>query len=497
MTADEFAGDKWVWTEERIKRFGYRVVDTVADYLTSLRERPVFQPFPLDLGDRYLGPEHPPDSGDSADAILDTFLSEIAPFPFGNGHPRFYGWVNSPPAVISIFAEMLAAAMNPSCAGGNHAAIYVEHQVLNWFKRLLGFPPQSAGLLVSGASMAALTSLAVARHARCGFDVRSRGMQAAQARLRIYKSGEGHGCHQKAVELLGIGSENIRAVEADSAFRMRPDALDAHIREDLEQGHKPVCVIASAGTVNTGAIDPLDEIADVCSRHKIWLHVDAAYGGPAVLSEKYAPQLKALSRADSVALDPHKWLCIPVEAGLVLVRDADSMRAAFSLVPAYLRTDGSREGVGGLPWFSEFGFQQTRGFRALKVWMALRYHGTAGYRASIERDIEHAERLAALVRGTDDFELCEPQSLSIVCFRFRPRSFQVDDESLDALNKSLLEKIQIGGRVFVSSTVLNGRFWLRACIVNPRATGRDIDCIVDTVREAGRELVSSASARNR
>lgn len=478
-------GDRWEWPAERIREFGYRAVDAVVQHLGSLPDRAVFRPFPRELGDRYLDFGPAPELGETADQVLETFLAEIEPYPFGNGSPRFFEWVNSPPVVISVFAEMLAAAMNPSCAGGNHAAIYVEHQVVNWFKHLLGFPRESMGLLVSGASMAAVTALAVARHARCGFDVRSQGMRGSPARLLIYKCGEAHGCHQKAAELLGIGSDNIRTVEQDAEWRMRPDALDTLIRQDLAAGHRPVCVIASAGTVNTGAIDPLDEIADFCAKHNVWLHVDGAYGAPAILTEKYGPELKAIARADSIALDPHKWLYVPVETGLVMVRDGAAMRATFSLVPPYLRTDGSRDGVGGLPWFSEYGVQQTRGFRALKVWMALRYHGLGGYRASIERDIELAGRLATLLREGGDFEVCEPQSLSIVCFRYAPAAIREDGVALDALNKAILERIQLGGEAFLSSTVLNGKLWLRACVINPRTKAADIVRLVDALREAG------------
>jgi aromatic-L-amino-acid decarboxylase len=502
---------EWEWSADEIKRVGYQVVDLIAEHLTTLPDRPVFRPFPQDLAASFLD-SPAPDAGQTPDEILAAFKSEIEPYPFGNGHPRFYGWVNSPPTVMGIFAEALAAAMNPSCAGGNHSAIYVERQVTNWFKQILGFPAGSMGLLVSGGSMAALTALAVARHVKCGFDVRSLGVQQSPSRLIFYKSQEGHGCHQKALELLGIGSSNLRIVEQDGCQRMSPESLDRQIADDLREGHVPVAVIASAGTVNTGAIDPLDEIADVCARRNVWLHVDGAYGAPAVLSRKYQSQLSALSRADSLALDPHKWLYIPVEAGLVLVRDTQAMRAAFSLVPPYLRTDGRADGVGGLPWLSEYGFQQTRGFRALKIWMALRHHGIAGYRTSIERDISLAQSLADQIRASGNFELIEPQSLSIVCFRYvgapedglkqpdmpggrssaagstqpgegRPADL---DARLDILNKAILERTQLEGRVFLSGTVTEGRFWLRACIVNPRASQEDMRTIVEVVTQAAR-----------
>jgi aromatic-L-amino-acid decarboxylase len=478
----------WEWSAGEIKRIGYRVIDLIAEDLTTLPAKAVFRPFPRELADRYLDDCPPPESGQSVEEILATFESEIQPFPLGNGHPRFYAWVNSPPAVISIFAEALAAAMNPSCAGGNHAAIYVERQVVNWFKRILSFPPESMGLLVSGGSMAALTGLAVARHVKCGFDVRAKGVQGAPSPLVFYKTGEGHGCNQKAVELLGIGSENLRLVDQDRSHRMIPSALDAIIRTDIEAGCKPIAVIASAGAVNTGAIDPLDEIADICQKHGTWLHVDGAYGAPAILTQRYKSQLAGLSRADSVALDPHKWLYIPVEAGLVLVRHAEAMRAAFSLVPPYVRTDGSPTGVGGLPWFSEYGFQQTRGFRALKVWMALKYQGMAGYRRAIEKNLDLAVQLAESLRAAEDFEVCEPQNLSIVCFRCVPRSLRPDQEAVDSFNRALLERVQLGGEAFLSSTVMDGSFWMRACIVNPRASARDITALVDVVRTAAAKM---------
>jgi aromatic-L-amino-acid/L-tryptophan decarboxylase len=428
----------WSWSSDEIRRIGYRVIDLIAEHLSSLPARPVFAPVPLELAMAFMQ-EPAPQLGRDPEAILDLFRTTVEPYPFGNGHPRFFGWVNSPPTVMGIFADALAAAMNPSCAGGNHAAVYVERQVVNWFKEMLGYPADAFGLLVSGGSMAALTALAVARHAKCGFDVRAHGLRGAAAQLVFYKTAEGHGCHQKAIELLGIGSEYLRTIEHDDAWRMVPSALAAAIKQDRRNGLTPIAVIASAGTVNTGAVDPLSEIAEVCREQDVWLHVDGAYGAPAILSKQYERALAAIALADSVALDPHKWLCVPVEAGLVLIRHPDAQRAAFSLVPPYLRTDGSMTGVGGPPWFSEYGFQQTRGFRALKVWMSLLHHGLAGYRDAISRTLDFAAGLARMIRSSDDFELCEPQSLGIVCFRFRPRTLGDGHSDLNSLNQAVLE----------------------------------------------------------
>jgi len=323
----EFAPEtqrRWEWSPEDIRRFGHLVVDLIAHHLTSLPERPVFRPFPPELAERFLDAGLPL-AGQAPEEILAAFARDVEPYPFGNGHPRFYGWVNSPPAVIGIFAEALAAAMNPSVAGGNHAATYVERQVLHWFRSLLGFPASSMGLLVSGGSMATLTGLAVARHvqltARLGIDVRTSGLQGVGRRLLVYTSTEGHSCIRKAVELLGLGSDNLRVVPVDTQRRMQVHALETAIQQDLEAGHIPIAVAASAGTVNSGAIDPLAALRQLCDRFGLWLHVDGAYGAPAILSKWYREEIAPIALADSVALDPHKWLYVPVEAGLVLIRD--------------------------------------------------------------------------------------------------------------------------------------------------------------------------------
>jgi glutamate/tyrosine decarboxylase-like PLP-dependent enzyme len=415
--------------------------------------------------------------------VLRAFSERVEPYPFGNGHPRFFGWVNSPPAIMGVFADALAAAMNPSCAGGNHAAIYIERQVLQWFKTLLGFPAESMGLLVSGGSMATMTALVVARHVKSGVDVRADGLRSAPTPFAFYMSSEAHGCARKAIELLGFGSRSIRTIPAGADYRMPASALDDAIATDRANDVRPIAVVATAGSTNTGAIDDLDAVASVCRRQDVWMHVDAAYGGPAILSREHREALGGLARADSVALDPHKWLFVPVETGLVLIRDAQAMRAAFSLVPPYLRTDGNAAGVGGPPWFSEYGFQQTHGFRALKVWMTLQQFGLSGLRTVIEDNIALAGYLAERVRSADDLELMAPPSLSVVCFRYVDRSAS-DEETLAALNRAILERLQLGGEAFLTSTELRGRFVLRACIVNYRSTRADVDRMVDAVRAA-------------
>jgi aromatic-L-amino-acid decarboxylase len=471
------------WTADEIRRVGRIVVDLIADHLTRLPDEPAFRPFPSDLADR-MATTPPPAEGAGPDEILRAFADTIEPYPFGNGHPRFWGWVNSPPAIMGIFADALAAAMNPSCAGGNHAAIHVERQVLHWFRDLLGFPAGSMGLLVSGGSMATMTALAVARHVKSGVDVRRDGLRAAAQPFAFYMTPEGHSCARKAVELLGFGSASIRTLPVTGTFTMDVAALDAALARECDAGVQPVAVIATAGTTNTGAIDDLAAIAEVCRRRGVWLHVDAAYGGPAILTDAYRDRIAAVALADSIALDPHKWLFVPVEAGLVFVKDGDAMRSAFSLVPPYIRSTGSAGEVYGLPWFSEYGFQQTRGFRALKVWMAMQQFGVAGYKAVLEENIALAAYLAERVADDPAFELMAPRSLSVVCFRYVNPALH-GEEQIVAANRAILERLQLGGEAFITSTELAGRFVLRACIVNYRSTRADVDRMLAAVRAIG------------
>jgi len=483
----------WAWSEEEIEQVGARVGRILAGYLGGLPQRPVHQGV-SEAQRAAWADEGPPAAGESAGEILDRFEAEIAPYPFGNGHPGFCAWVNSPPAVIGVFAEALAAAMNPSVAGGDHAAVHLERQVIRWLAELAGLPPGAGGLLVSGASMATLTALAVARHralAGVGVDVRAAGVggagPAGAPRCRIYATAEAHGCVRKAAELLGLGAASIRQIETDDDFAMRPAHLAEAIAADRARGDLPVAVVASAGTVNTGAIDPLAQISEVCAgAGGVWLHLDGAYGGPAVLlSGRYDNAAEALGRADSIAIDPHKWLYVPVDAGVVLLAEPELARAAFSLVPEYLRTGEESD-----PWLSEYGFEQTRPFRALKIWMTMRYLGLAGYRELIGHDLEQAEYLRAQVEAAPDLELLAG-GLSVVCFRYRPErpdGPESSNGSLDDLNRSLVQAVQRGGRAFLAGTVVRGRQALRACIVNPGTRPQDIDLLLAEVCAHGARL---------
>lgn len=475
---------------EAFRRLGHRAVDIASDYLAGIAKEPVFRPLLPAERQALLDQPLPPD-GIPADALLDQFCARILTHPMGNGHPRFFGWVNSPPDPVGIVADLLAATMDPSVAGGDHAAVYLERAVVRWLMELVGFPVAgSMGLLVSGGSMASLTGLAAARHwaaSQYGWDVRAQGLQTRGTPLVLYLSAEGHTCLRKAAEILGVGSENMRSIPVDDCFRLDVAALKNVVAQDRARGLRPFCVAASAGTVNTGAIDPLDQLADFCAEQNLWLHVDGAYGAFGILAPEKTARYKGLERVHSLGVDPHKWLSVPVECGCAFVRDGKLLRDTFSLVAPYLRTEEGK-GFGGLPWYSEYGFQQTRGFRALKTWMVLAHAGRNGLAALVNRHVDLARRLAELVDAAPDLERMAPVELSVVCFRYVPPGKNLKNDELDALNKALMEQVQAGGEVFLSSTILNGRFALRACVLHHSTAEADLAALVEVVRRVGRAL---------
>lgn len=458
---------------ETFRALGYQAVDLIAERLAALPYTPVRQPVPLEIREQLMHTPLPTRGADPA-ALLNSLAELVLPYPMGNVSGRFFGWVNSPPAPLAVLAELIAAAHDPSVAGGDHAATYLEHGVLNWIKAIFDFPLDSGAILTSGGSVANLIALAVMRHVKTGGAIRAQGFQNT-APMVVYTSTQGHSCIQKAIELLGFGSDYLRKIPVDADYRIDIDALEAQIAADRTGGLQPVCVAASAGTVNTGAIDPFDELADLCQREDLWFHVDGAYGGFGILAEQTAGLYEGIARADSLAVDPHKWLYLPVECGCTLVRDAQAMRDTFSLLPPYLRDDRA------LPWFAEFGIQQTRGFKALKLWMTLQQIGLNGYRELISHDIRLAKLLQDKIRARTDFELVTAGPLSVTCFRYTPPG--VPDA--DALNRRLLTVVQNEGKAFLTGTELDGCFVLRACIVNFRTTEADLDLLLDVIAEAG------------
>ncbi|MBO0872418.1 MAG: aminotransferase class V-fold PLP-dependent enzyme [Pseudonocardia sp.] len=465
---------------------GRDVAGLVADYLASVPDHPVWRPVRAEDRD-WLVDQPLPRSGRPLADLVGDVRDRVLRYPMGNGHPRFFGWVNSPPSPAGVLIEPLASALNPSCAGGEHAGPLLERAVVRWLAELVGYPhPPGGGLLTSGASMATIICLAAARQRaarRDGWDVRVDGL-SGRAPFVVYVSAEGHSCLRKAAELLGLGTRNVRTIPVDAAFRMDPEALLAAVTEDRAAGLRPFCVAASAGTVNTGAVDPLAEIGDVAAEHDLWFHVDGAYGALGVLAAGAGLRYRGMERADSLALDPHKWLGVPVDCGCALFADPAPTRDAFSLVPAYLRDEDSDE----LGWFSEYGPEQTRPLRALRAWATLSHLGRDGAVALVERTTALARALTGMIERATDLEKLAPVVTSIAAFRYRPPC-DLPADRLDELNRAIPAEVQRRGHAFLTGTRLGGPGGveaLRACLLNAATTEADLRILLEEVRAAAR-----------
>ena len=454
-----------------------------AEYLTGLDRAPVWQPAD-EAGRAWWAASQLPEHGMAPEALLADLRERVLRYPMGNGHRAFFGWVNAAPEPSALAGAWLAATSNPSSAGGDHAGVLVERAAVRWIADLVGFPhEEGAGLLTSGASMATIVMVGAARQRALtglGWDVRQSGLAGAPV-LTAYASAEAHSCVRKAIELLGIGSKHLRTVPLREG-RLDPGALADLIAADRANGLHPFLAVASAGTVNTGAVDPLDAVAEVCEREKVWFHVDGAYGGFGVLDPELAHSFRGLARADSLALDPHKWLQVPIGVGCLLVADREQLRATYSLVPAYLRDDAADH----LGWYSEYGIEQTRQFRALPVWATLVGRGRAGVRADITACTGAARRLGRLVDEQSDLELAAPVALSIVAYRWAPAG--VDRAAADRVTAALPGAISARGRAFVTGSVFDGRPIVRACLINPLVGGEQVELLVAESLAAAAEL---------
>ena len=471
------------WQEMR--QLAHTMVDDMFAYLENVRERPVWQPIPAEVVAGFNEPL--PLEPQGIAHVYDQFVTQVLPYPMGNIHPRFWGWYMGNGTVGGAMAEFLAAALNSNLGGGYHAAMLVEQQVIDWLKEAMGFPAEAGGLLVSGGSMANLIGLTVARNVKAGFDVRAEGLVGAQRPLIYYSSVEVHSSNQKAVELLGLGSGALRQIRVNERYQVDIPALQVQIAADRALGLQPVCIIGNAGTINTGAVDDLAALADLCEREGLWFHVDGAIGAAVALAPDNKERVHGLERADSVAMDLHKWLHMPFEAGCVLVRDKQDQLRTFSLTREYL-VHGERGLNAGAEWFSDFGLQLSRTFRALKVWMGFKEHGLRRYGRLIDRNIAQAAYLAQLIDAEPRLALTAPVGLDIICFRFDPGG--LDDRALNRLNDELLTRIQEDGVAAPSSTTLNGRFCLRVAIANYRAELADFDVFIGRTLEIGQELLA-------
>lgn len=457
-----------------------RAADIAAAHWARLPEMRAYTRPPIEAVDDIRG-EGLPAAGRPWAEILDRILRTVVPYPLGIGQRRWWGFINASPHPVGIAAELIATTLNNNCAGTSQLAVHVELKVIEWIAKLVGLPTGAGGLLVSGGSMANLVALAAAREAKAP-GTRRQGLRAHARPLAVYASTEAHSCIRRAVELLGIGTDGLRLVPVDRGLRMDPDALEAMIAADRRAGLEPICVVATAGTVNTGVVDPLARIADVARAQGLWFHVDGAYGAVGAALPELAPLYRGLERADSVAVDPHKWLYVPYECGATLVRDPAALRAMFAVRPDYLalNEDGYLEGP---VWLSDMGPQLSREFRALKAWAVMLAVGVDGYRGLWRNDIAVAKEITRLAAAHPRLETAAASDLSCFALRFKPRN-----AASDAFNRRLLDRIHRDGRIFITGTVLDGRFALRGCVTNYRSTLADARVCVETVVELGERL---------
>jgi aromatic-L-amino-acid/L-tryptophan decarboxylase len=474
------------------RRVGHELVDVLAARLAAIPERPVTpSETPAEVR-RYLGADEGlPEQGTGVRELLSHTESLLFEHSLMNAHPRFFGYITSPPAPVGILGELLAAALNANLGAWRLApmASEIEAQTVRWIADFIGYPAGGSGLFVSGGNMANMVAVLAARAAAAGPQVRTGGMAGAAAEgLRIYASAETHTWIHKAADLSGLGTDAIRWIPTDASLRMNVAALRDALADDRSRGARPLMIVGTAGTVSTGAVDPLPELARICRDQGCWFHVDGAYGALAAAVPGAPGDLAGLAQADSVAVDPHKWLYAPLEAGCLLVRDLESLRSAFAYRPAYYHFDQ------GPPNFTEMGPQNSRGFRALKVWLALRQAGRAGYVRMIADDMRLSRQLHESMASHAELEVFT-QALSINTFRYVPADLASEADGpaaradyLDRLNRELLERIQSSGEAFVSNAVLGDLFVLRACIVNFHTDEGDLQSLVEIVVRLGREL---------
>ena len=463
----------------------HRMLDDMLDYIRDIRDRPVWRPAPAEVRARFRAeiPEEPAEMS----AVHQEFLRDILPYAAGNVHPGFMGWVHGAGTPVGMLAEMLAAGLNANLGGRDHAPIEVERQLVRWMRRLFGLPESASGLFVTGTSMANLIGVLIARDAELGFEVRSTGVGGSAKRLTAYASAAAHACIAKALDIAGVGSDALHLVPVDDRHHISLDALREAISADRRAGRTPFLVVGTAGTVDTGAIDNLAALADLCRDEHLWFHVDGACGALARLAPDLAPRLAGIERADSLAFDFHKWGQVPYDAGFILVRDGVLHRNAFATTAPYLRRE-LRGLAAGAPWPCDYGPDLSRGFRALKTWFTLKVYGTRAIGAAISRACALARYLESRVTATRELELLAPVELNVVCFRYR-------SEDAQRINPRIVIELQESGVAAPSTTTtIDGRIAIRAAIVNHRTEERDVDRLVEKTLELGRAMEARAAA---
>ena len=474
-----FTLDPSDWSTLRAQ--GHLMLDDILDYLEHVRERPVWQPIPQEARSRFH--EALPNEPTDLARVHDTFMQDILPYAAGNAHPGFMGWVNGGGTPVGMLAEMLAAGLNANLGGRNQIPVEVERQVLRWVRELFGFPQSASGLFVTGTSMANMLAVLVARTAALGSNVRQDGLAASGKRLVAYASAGAHGCVAQAMDLTGFGLNALRRIPMNEHFQMDIDVLARTISSDRDAGYTPFLIAGTAGSVDVGAIDDLSTLADLASTEKLWFHVDGAYGALAMLAPEIAPRLNGLERADSIAFDFHKWAQVPYDAGFILMRDGELHRSTFASPAAYLKRE-TRGLAGGSPWPCDFGPDLSRGFRALKTWFTIKVYGAEKLGAVIAHTCALAQYMQQRIVAMPELELLAPVALNIVCYRYRC-------EEADRVNAEIVVALQESGIAAPSSTTINGRFAIRAAIVNHRTCATDIDSLLGATIKLGKSILDT------
>ncbi|MDG1865965.1 MAG: pyridoxal-dependent decarboxylase [Woeseiaceae bacterium] len=474
--------DNW----DEFQKLAHRVVDDLVDYLKTVGDRPVWKALPSDS--KNLFSESLPITGSSESEVYEEVKNHILPYPTNNIHPRFWSWVGGTGTPSQLIADMVISAMNSGSLGLDEtASTHVELQLLSWLKSLLDYPQDASGLLVSGGSMANLVGLAVARTQASNYDVRDEGIDVNKfPRLVYYSSTETHSCIRKAIELLGLGSKSLRLIPTNDDFTVNLQLLKSAIKKDRDNGLLPACIIANVGTVNTGAIDPLIELAGIAKEEGLWLHADGAFGAIAKFAKNSSNLVAGLELADSIAFDLHKWMYIQYDCGCVLIKSGHPHKETFSVIPPYIK-NFDRGLASGPINFSEYGVQLSRSFKALRAWMALKIEGTDKYSELIEQNIDQAKYLTKLVNKNNSLELLSPTSLNIVNFRFK--NPKLDDAQLNEINSEILMKLHESGNSAPSSALLGDNFSLRVAICNHRSRRSDFDDLVKDVINIGNQLL--------
>jgi aromatic-L-amino-acid/L-tryptophan decarboxylase len=472
--------DPTSWPEFR--SLAHRVLEDLLDFQQHVRDRPVWQPVPASIDARFQS-EAPVD-GVGIERAYEDFREQVLPYATGNIHPRFWGWVAGTGTPSGMLAEMMSGGLNAIVGNFNDGASRVEGQVLRWMKSVFGFPEEASGILTSGGSVANLVGLAVARDV---FQERpgTRKRDGAAPRLVLYASSEVHSSVFKAAKLLGLGVDAVRLVPVDRHHRIRMSQLEGILQRDRARGFQPFAIVGNAGTVNTGATDDLNALADLAAREGLWLHVDGAFGAMAALSPETRSQVAGLDRADSLAFDFHKWMYVPYEAGCVLIRDREGYVSTFSVSAPYLENLPRGVGAHADP-ANRRGPELSRGFKALKVWLHIREHGLAKLGRLVAQNVAQARHLAELVDRSCTLERLGPAPLNIVCFRYAPAG--APDVVVNQLNREILMRLQERGIAVPSSTVMEGKFAIRVAITNHRTRHDDLDLLVNQVEAIGAEL---------